>query len=253
MWMLEDWPSGREDGGMTTGAPDLTRLAGTLGDATRIRMLGLLMDGRALTAKELAYGSGVGPATATGHLQRLAADKLVVSTVQGRYKYFRIATPEVAACMEAMLVLAPRAGAQGNRDASATPDPVREARFCYDHLAGKLGVAITARLLSGGRLNPAPGAEPRYDLTAQGEKWFAGVGVDVRRVREQRRRFACPCLDWSERRDHLAGALGAALADALLVRGWTVREREGRVARVTAAGVRGLKSSLRLSWPLSAG
>lgn len=238
---------------MTTGAPDLARLAGTLGDATRIRMLSLLMDGRALTAKELAYGSGVGPATATGHLQRLAADRLVLSTAQGRHKYFRIASPEVALCMEAMLILAPRADGAGDGDASARQEPIREARFCYDHLAGRLGVAITARLLSGGGLKPAPGGEPRYELTAKGEKWFAGMGVDVNAVREQRRRFACPCLDWSERRDHLAGALGAALANAFLAQGWVVREREGRVARVTAAGVRGLKSALRLSWPLPVG
>ncbi|AFE10831.1 transcriptional regulator2C ArsR family [Corallococcus coralloides DSM 2259] len=213
--------------------PDLATLATAVGDATRIRMLELLMEGRALVAKELAFGTGVSPATATAHLQRLEQARLVRSTRQGRNKVFRIATPTVARMVEALMTVAVR----GPR-VSATPEPLRAARYCYDHLAGRLGMGITDALLRAGHLSLRKRA---FALTPSGEAWFQDFGIDLASVREQRRHFAHRCLDWSERRDHLAGALGAALAARVFSLGWVERQRDSRGLIVTPGGQRGLK------------
>ncbi len=213
--------------------PDLTTLAAAVGDATRIRMLELLMEGRALVAKELAFGTGVSPATATAHLHRLEQARLIRSTRQGRNKVFRLATPTVARMVEALMSVAVR----GPR-ASATPEPLRAARYCYDHLAGRLGMGITDALLRAGHLSLRRRA---FALTPSGEAWFQDFGIDLASVRKQRRHFAHRCLDWSERRDHLAGALGAALASRVLALGWVERQPGSRGLIVTLGGQRGLK------------
>ncbi|TSC31492.1 helix-turn-helix transcriptional regulator [Corallococcus sp. Z5C101001] len=213
--------------------PDLATLASAVGDATRIRMLELLMEGRALVAKELAFGTGVSPATATAHLQRLEGARLLRSTRQGRNKVFRIATPTVARMVEAMMAVAVR----GPR-ASATPEPLRAARYCYDHLAGRLGMDITDALLRAGHLSLRRRA---FALTDTGEDWFTAFGIEVAPLREQRRQFAHRCLDWSERRDHLAGALGAALASRVFALGWVERQPDSRGLTVTPTGQRGLR------------
>ncbi|NNC21259.1 helix-turn-helix transcriptional regulator [Corallococcus exiguus] len=213
--------------------PDLTTLATAVGDATRIRMLELLMEGRALIAKELAFGTGVSPATATAHLQRLEQARLVRATRQGRNKVFRIATPTVARMVEALMTVAVR----GPR-ASVTPEPLRAARYCYDHLAGRLGMGITDALLRAGHLALRKRA---FALTPSGEAWFQDFGIDLAPVREQRRHFAHRCLDWSERRDHLAGALGAALAARVFSLGWVERQPDSRGLIVTPGGQRGIK------------
>jgi DNA-binding transcriptional ArsR family regulator len=218
--------------------PDLARIAATVGDARRIQMLALLMEGRALTAKELALGAGVEPGTATAHLKRLVDDGLIESTAQGRHKYFRFASDQVAQLVESLMRVAPRRQA-------ATPakaqEPIRAARFCYDHLAGTLGTRLLASMLRKGWLHPV-GADPRQlDVTAKGEKAFALLGVDVEAARERRRQFACCCLDWSERRDHLGGALGAAVAEQFKAARWIERQKHSRVVRVTAQGIEALQ------------
>jgi DNA-binding transcriptional ArsR family regulator len=134
--------------------PDIVRIASAVGDATRIRMLSLLMEGRALTAKELALGAGVEPATATSHLKRLLDDALVTSTSQGRHKYFRFASDDVAQLVETLMRVAPRKAATRE-----VHEPIRAARFCYDHLAGTLGTGIFSSMLKKGWLADA-GAEP---------------------------------------------------------------------------------------------
>ncbi len=210
--------------------PDLARIAATVGDASRIRMLALLMEGRALTAKELALGAGIEPATATAHLKRLLEDGLLESASQGRHKYFRFASEHVAHLLESMMRVAPRARAAAVRD-----DPIRRARFCYDHLAGSLGTGLLALMLKKGWL--APGADGKQlDLTPRGRNALEGLGVDVERAHTRRRLFACRCLDWSERRDHLGGALGAAVADHLQAERWIERRKHSRLVKVTAAG-----------------
>jgi DNA-binding transcriptional ArsR family regulator len=218
--------------------PDLARIATTVGDPRRIQMLALLMEGRALTAKELALGAGIEPATATSHLKRLLDDCLVESASQGRHKYFRFASEQVAQLVESLMRVAPR------RKAISTPkseEAIRSARFCYDHLAGSLGTGLLALMLRKGWLQNDGADAKQLELTAKGEKSLAGLGLDVPAARQRRRQFACRCLDWSERQDHLGGALGAALADHMKAARWIDRQKHSRVVRVTALGREQLK------------
>jgi DNA-binding transcriptional ArsR family regulator len=216
------------------GQPDIVRIAGAVGDATRIRMLSLLMEGRALTAKELALGAGVEPGTATSHLKRLLDDALVTSTSQGRHKYFRFANDDVAQLVETLMRVAPRK--------PVTPEvhePIRAARYCYDHLAGGLGTGLFASMMKKGWIegDPEDGGDAKQLLvTRKGEKALASLGVDVESARARRRQFACRCLDWSERQDHLGGALGAAIAEHFRAAKWIERQKHTRVVRVTPAG-----------------
>jgi DNA-binding transcriptional ArsR family regulator len=212
--------------------PELSAVAEAVGDATRIRMLALLMEGRPLVAKELAFGTGISPSTATEHLRRLEKSRLLESSRQGRNKRFRLASPAVARMVESLMAVAAK-----TPSASQVPAPLREARYCYDHLAGRLGMGITDALVGGGRLALR---RDRFALTTDGETWFEDFGIELAPLRGLRRNLAHRCLDWSERRDHLAGALGAALAARLLELGWIERQHDSRVVHVTAAGQRGL-------------
>jgi DNA-binding transcriptional ArsR family regulator len=212
--------------------PDLTRLAATVGDPRRIQMLALLMEGRALTAKELALGAGVEPATASAHLKRLLQDGLLECAAQGRHKYFRFASDQVAQMVESLMRVAPRKTVAVR---VSTPQPLRRARYCYDHLAGALGTGLLALMLRKGWLQDD--AQPKQlGLTPKGGKALAQLGIDVEAAQSRRRQFACRCLDWSERRDHLGGALGAALAQELQARRWIERRKHSREVRVTAGG-----------------
>ena len=221
---------------MTT-SPDLLRVARTIGEPSRVRMLALLMGGCALTAKELAHGAGVDPATATGHLQRLLGDGLVDVAAQGRHRYFRLRGPDVAGLVEQLMVVS---GSDGGT-AAAPGEPIRAARFCYDHLAGRLGTTLADALVRRGVLAHAGGT---FVVTDGGEAWFGALGVEVEPLRRARRTFARACLDWSERTDHLAGAVGAALAERMLELGWIERVRRSRVVTVTDAGRRELRARL---------
>ncbi|WP_298928607.1 winged helix-turn-helix domain-containing protein [uncultured Ramlibacter sp.] len=217
----------------STTEPDIARLAATVGDARRIQMLCLLMEGRALTAKELALGAGIEPATATAHLKRLLDDGLLESTAQGRHKYFRFASEQVAQMVESLMRVAPPRKLQ---PAAKADEPIRRARFCYDHLAGSLGTGLLALLLKKGWLE-TDAEDPRQLLiTAKGDKALTALGLDVDAARARRRQFACRCLDWSERKDHLGGALGAALAEQFKALKWISREKHSRVVKVTALG-----------------
>ncbi|MEW6737835.1 MAG: winged helix-turn-helix domain-containing protein [Acidobacteriota bacterium] len=222
--------------------PNISRLARTIGDTTRIRMLTLLMQGRALTAKELAYGSGVEPATATAHLQRLEGDGFVNSTTQGRHKYFSLASADVARLIESLMVVAPQT--ESNSTKKKIADPVRLARFCYDHLAGKLGTHLREELLSRNLLIQADKA---FFITTDGEQWFQSFGIDLSALRRSRRQFAYQCLDWSERKDHVAGALAAALAQRMITLGWITRNKNSRIVSITKLGQKALAEQLGFS------
>lgn len=202
-------------------------IAGAIGSAARARMLYCLHDGRARTATELALAAGVTPATASVHLQRLRARGLVEERRQGRYRYFQLRGAPVAAALEALSVLAGDAQAAL---VSRTPGELRAARTCYDHIAGALGVALHDRFHERGWLSHST------ELTAAGEKALGGAGVPIAEARAARRRFAYGCMDWSERRPHLAGALGAAVLELALRRKWLVRELDSRALRATALG-----------------
>lgn len=224
----------------------IASVAALVADAARARMLTALMDGRARTAKELAYGARVTPQTASSHLAKLLAAGLLAMERQSRHRYFRLAAPSVAHAIEALMAVSsapPRAA----RAAPAGPlEGLRLARTCYDHLAGRLGVSVTDAMV--GRRWLTPGQRD-YDLTATGARGLARLGVDVDETRRERRAFAQRCLDWSERRTHLAGSLGAAVARRCLELHWVQRVAEERTLRLTAKGRRGLRTWFGIAWP----
>lgn len=222
----------------------IARIAAAIGEPARSRMLCSLLDGHARTSTELAMVAEVSPSTASVHLNRLKADKLVLLRAQGRHRYYCLATAQVARALESLLVLAggKRAIFQPN-----TPDRLRTARSCYDHMAGVLAVQLHDRIraLRWIEANPAAGANG-YEVTAEGAKQFSRLGVDLQTARAQRRRFAYACLDWSERRPHLAGALGAELMKLALRRRWIDQDLDSRALALTRWGQRELRSRFSL-------
>ncbi len=219
-------------------------IASLLADPARVAMLMALSDGRDVAASELALTAGVTPATASVHLARLADAGLVGVRRAGRHRLYRLARPEVVRAMEALAVLAPEAAPRTHRQARIGR-AVRAARTCYDHLAGRLGVAVTGALLERGALRAEEG---HFAVTSGGERLLgAGLGIDLAAARERRRAFAPACLDWSERVPHVAGALGAALLAAFFVRGWIERTPASRAVQVTPAGRRGFERALGIA------
>jgi DNA-binding transcriptional ArsR family regulator len=221
---------------LAMGNAEIAAVAALVGDPARAGMLDALMDGRARPAGELARIVGIAPSTASGHLSRLRAGRLVVREVHGREHRYRLASPETAALLEALARVAPPTEIRSLRSADRAV-AMRQARTCYDHLAGRVGVGITEVLVHRGALIAANNG---YALTARGEALLGKLGVDVAGARLRRRSFALACLDWSERRPHLAGALGAALAERLLASGWLLRRPNDRALTVTPAGSRAL-------------
>ena len=221
---------------------DVAAVTRVLANRARLTMLELLMDGRAHPAGDLAREAGVALSTASGHLSALARAGLVRAEPAGRQRRYRLSRPEVARAIEALAVIAPRRRVSSLRAASAA-ERLREGRTCYDHLAGRLGVGITDALLARRVLRRSDGG---FEVTGRGERLLGRLGVDVGAAREQRRAFALACLDWTERRSHLAGALGAGLCDRLFELGWVDRPGSGRAAVLTEAGSAGLRGLLEL-------
>lgn len=234
-----------------TAPGPLAATAALMADPARARMLAALMGGEALTAGELARVAGVGAATASGHLARLAEGGLLAVHAQGRHRYHRIASEEVAAAIETL-------GGLAARLAPARPwkhgEAARGSRLCWNHIAGRLGVALHARLTGEGWLRPAPGG---WSLAEEGRARLAAMGVDIEAASRAPRRaaqgcIARDCMDWSERRPHLAGALGREMASAWIAQGWLRRlpaqgERDALARRriaVTPAGARALREGL---------
>lgn len=222
--------------------PDIARLGTLIGDPARANILAALMAGRALTAGECAAEAGVSAPTASGHLAQLLAARLVMVEVQGRHRYYRIAGADVAEAVEALMGLAARVGLSrtrpGPRDAA-----MRKARFCYDHLAGETATAFYARLVEAGCIGASPDG---VALTPVGRSRFLAEGFDIAALEARSRPLCRACLDWSERRPHLAGALGAAVAALAIRRGWCRRDGPSRTVTFAPGGEEAL---LALSGP----
>jgi DNA-binding transcriptional ArsR family regulator len=221
----------------------LAEVAALVGDPARAHILGALMDGRALTAGELAYAASVSPQTASGHLAKLTEGRLLVVAHQGRHRYFRLASPAVARMLEGIMAVAAN-GPPRYRPASKADAAMRIARTCYDHLAGRLGVGLADALRARGQVVLG---EDGGEVTDAGAAFLGGFGIDLDVGRRSRRPFCRPCLDWTERRPHLAGALGAALAGRCFDLGWIERRRDGRALAITRAGERGFKERFDLA------
>ncbi len=220
----------------------IAEVASLMGDPARANMLCALKDDGALTATELAHVAGVAPSTASEHLAKLTRAGMIAVRRQGRHRYYRLARDEVADALESLEALAASA-APRHRPRAPRDESIRFARSCYDHLAGHLGVELYRSLV---RLGYLKSTEDGCVLRKKGEAEFADLGIDLEALRTRRRRLARQCLDWSERRPHLSGALGAELFSGLCDRGWLRRERGTRAVSVTSRGRRGFRDRFQI-------
>ena len=220
--------------------PHIARIAALIGDPGRAEVLTALMADRALTATELAEIAGVTKQTISTHLAKLQDAGLLAMEQQGRHRYFRLADRDVAHLLESLMNVAFRAGAVRLRSSPREP-ALRRARMCYDHLAGEVGVQFYESLLRQGLVRATPSG---VEITPSGAQWFAQVDIDTSALAQQRRMLCRPCLDWSERRHHLGGALGAALLQRLFEGGWAHRPAGSRVVQFTPKGELALREWL---------
>jgi DNA-binding transcriptional ArsR family regulator len=217
---------------------DFARVARLLASPARSSVVDALMAGKPLAAGELARVAGVGASTVSEHLTELVDGGLITVISSGRHRYFQLASTEVATALEALSLICPAVPVRSLRQSMAE-DSLRLARLCYDHVAGAVGVAVLDQMISVGWVISGTGED--FDVTDGGGQALATIGVDLERCRRARRHFARSCLDWSERRPHLAGAVGAGLTAAFLDRGWLRKGGTGRGLAVTDTGALGLE------------
>jgi DNA-binding transcriptional ArsR family regulator len=227
--------AGAAVGSVMVAAANLVEVAALVGDTARATILAALMGGQALTASELAFLARVSRPTASEHLVKLTEARLVAVTKQGRYRYYRIASPLVARMIESIIAVAAIEVPSRYQPRSIRDDALRFARTCYDHLAGQVGVAIADALAAKGHLVLG---EDGGELTETGARFLTGFGADL--TPRGKRIFCRPCLDWSERRYHVAGLVGTEIWRRCLELRWLTRERDSRALRLTAAGKVGL-------------
>ncbi|MDF2190412.1 helix-turn-helix transcriptional regulator [Paraflavitalea sp. CAU 1676] len=213
-----------------------TSIASLIGEPARARILWSLLDGRAYTAGELALTANLSPQSASNHLSRMIDAGLLKVEKQGKHRYYRYAKDKVAYAVEALSNLMPSPMKEGPAPVLNNGD-IRFARTCYDHLAGKVAVKITHGLLVQKIIRPE---EDEYRLTTRGVQWFEDLGIGIAGLQQQKRHFAKPCLDWTERKHHLAGALGAALLDHMLNQNWLRRKPQERTVIMTGKGEKAL-------------
>jgi DNA-binding transcriptional ArsR family regulator len=218
-------------------------IAAAIGEPARARMLYCLLDGHARTSTELAIIGEVSPSTASVHLARLKEQRLVKVLSQGKHRYYSLHGESVARALEALMVVA---GGTPQKFGPATPPHLRPARTCYDHMAGHLAVSLRDRFEKLNWLVVGNVSNDGYDLTEKGAKAFAALGIDIDAVRSLRRRFAYACVDWSERRPHIGGALGGAILQIALKQEWFVQNLDSRALSVTALGRRQLQARFGL-------
>ncbi|HWK45484.1 MAG TPA: helix-turn-helix transcriptional regulator [Stellaceae bacterium] len=221
----------------------LAHVAALIGDVARANILSALMDGRALTAGELAWHAGVSAPTTSGHLAKLTEAELIAVEKQGRHRYYRLASAEVAQALEALMAVAAQ-GPRRHRPVGPRDEALRAARVCYDHLAGRLGIALADGLCLRGHVILADGAGA---ITVEGRRFLRDFGIDLADGPPSARPLCRTCLDWSERRPHLAGRLGAALYTRCVDLGWLERVKDSRAVRVTAKGRDGLAQTFDIT------
>ena len=220
--------------------PSIAIIGHLIGVPARANILSALMDGRALTATELSYRAGVSPQTTSSHLAKLVDAELLAAFQQGRHRYYKLAGPQIAEALEPLTAIVAHKPVP-KRGQPSTPEDLRPARLCYDHSAGRLGVALADALQAGDYL---VSDKRDFVVSEAGETFFLELGIDMAALRKQRRLFARQCIDWSERRPHLGGALGAALAARFLKRRWISRQPQGRRVRLTKSGRQALGALL---------
>jgi len=223
----------------------ISSTAALIADPARAVMLAALLDGRALSSGELARVGGVSAPSASMHLSQLVDGGFLTVKQQGRHRYYSIARREVAHAIEALGVISTSEHCKPVKSDEA----LRYARTCYDHLAGQLAVQLTGTFEDEGFL--VPSGERDYELSRRGEHFLGKWNIDVATVRQSRRNFARRCLDWTERRDHIGGALGAAVCDQLLASGWVIRDKHSRAVYVSLTGRRELSRLLGHAVPSS--
>jgi DNA-binding transcriptional ArsR family regulator len=224
-------------------AANMVEVAALVGDTARATMLAVLMNGQSLTGSELAYLARVSRPTASEHLAKLVGAKLIDVTRRGRFQYYRLASPLVARMLESIIAVAEIQVPSRHQPRSAQEDALRFARTCYDHLAGQLGVAIADAMIGAGHMVLA---DDGGEITDSGRALLSGFGVELAPKTRSTRIFCRPCLDWSERRYHVAGHVGAEIWRCSLERGWFVRERDTRSVRLTPVGQSGLRETFGL-------
>jgi DNA-binding transcriptional ArsR family regulator len=220
---------------------NLVEVAALVGDTARATMLSALMGGRSLTAKELAYYANVARSTASGHLSKLVAARLLTVIRERRFSYYRIASPLVASMLESIKVVAAIEVPPRHQPGAANDDALRFARSCYDHLAGQVGVAVTDALVAMGHIVLT---DEGGEVTSSGGRFLTAFGADLRP--QTRRIFCQPCLDWSERRYHLKGLVGARILDRLLELGWLKCVSGTRALQLTSSGRAGLSEIFQI-------
>jgi DNA-binding transcriptional ArsR family regulator len=224
-------------------APQIAEVAALVGDPARANILCALLGGRAITAAELAFAAHVSPQTASEHLGKLLAARLVAVAKQGRHRYYRLAGPHVGQMLESIMSVA-LVGPPRFQPHTKADDVMRRARTCYDHLAGALGVGIADRLVERGFVVLGDEAG---EVTPAGAGFLTELGIDLSLARTKRRVFCRPCLDWTERRPHIGGAVGAAIACRCFELKWIERIGGSRAVIISVTGRRGLMSVLGLS------
>ncbi len=226
----------------------MAEIAALVGDPARANMLTALLGGQSLSASDLAWHAGVTPQTASGHLARMATARLIAATAMGRHRYYKLASPKVAQMLETIYQVAGDQPVPRRRLPSYVDTAMREARTCYDHLAGELGVAVAQALVAERYLvlNEEAGV-----VTRRGRGFFGDFGIDLDSVGQQRRCFCRICIDLTERRPHVAGALGAAFCERCFALGWIARMKDSRAVAVTRKGAAGFAERLGITIPAS--
>lgn len=208
------------------------QIAALIGDPTRAVIMWTLLDGKAFTATELAIIANTSPQNISMHLAKLVQSDLLCVEKQGRHKYYRFSTKEIAYAIEAMANLIPHSTIP-QKDIAEKYSPIKHCRTCYDHLAGKIGVALTDSLLEQKIIIDNNNV---FEISPKGEKWFSDFGINVEEVKKQRRLFLKPCLDWSERKNHIAGSLATSIFDKMVSNDWLRKTSHSRAIIITGKG-----------------